>query len=136
MKLLQILCLTTMIIATTEAIQIENHSTNNAYINQITTLRNNGLGEVPYIEQTYIVVVPGQTIDTNTYGGYYQKVTAVSFNLGNSKFDISASPENSNARVTINNDGSVITSEGVGMSRHSQTQAITKQMIFQGPRIL
>lgn len=134
MKLVKIVCLTAIVVGSTEAIQIENRSMDNAYINQITTLRNNGLGQIPYIEQTYIVVIPGQTIDTNTYGGYYQKVSAISFNLGNSKFDISASPENSNARVTINNDGSVITSEGVGMSRHSQS--ISKQMSIQGPRIL
>ncbi len=134
MKLVKIVCLTAIVIGSTEAIQIENRSMDNAYINQITTLRNNGLGQIPYIEQTYIVVVPGQTIDTHTYGGHYQKVSAISFNLGNNKFDISASPENSNARVTINNDGSVVTSEGVGMSRHSQN--ISKQMSIQGPRIL
>lgn len=136
MKVIKMLCLTVVVITTAKAIQIENRSADNASINQITTLRNNGLGEVPYIEQTYIVVVPGQTVNINSYGGYYQKVTDVSFTLGNSKFDINVSPDNSNAKVTINNDGSVATTEGVGMSRHSQTQNVTKQMIFQGPRIL
>lgn len=134
MKLLKILCLTVLAIPTIEAVQIENRSSSNAYVSQITTLRNNGLGEVPYIEQTAVIVVPGQTIDISTYGDYYQKVTNVTFNHGNSVFEIRVKPNDSHAKITINDDGSVNTTEGVGMSRHSQN--ITRQIQIQGTRML
>lgn len=134
MKLLKILCLTSMAIAHIEAIEIENRSTTNAYITQITTLNDNGLDQVPSIQQTYIVLVPGQTINTDTYGSQYQTVTNVTFNLNNALYEVRAAPENTNAKVIINNNGSVTTTEGVGLSRQSKN--ISQQILIQGTRML
>lgn len=108
MKSLQILYLTVMVIATAEAIQVENYSTSNAYIDQITTLRNNNS---PYLEDVSVIMEPGNTVGMLLD----QNVIALHLKLSNnSEFDISTPFRNKGiAKVTINKDGSVVVSKGV-----------------------
>jgi hypothetical protein len=107
MKSLQILYLTVMVIATAEAIQVENYSTSNAYIDQITALRDNS----PYYLEDKVIIGPDNTVGMLLD----QKVIAFHLKLGNnSEFDISTPFRNKGiAKVTINKDGSVVVSKGV-----------------------
>ena len=128
--------LSCLIIASSHAVEIQNHSTLPALIDKITLSVNTGLDEQPSIQERNINVAPNQTISHKELTGQaHAIVSQVALVVNNVIYLFAISPKHQRGSITIKTDGHIISSEGINIIEQRFAVAPTRNTQV-GPRMI
>ena len=136
MNICKVFGLSCLIIASSHAVEIQNHSTLPALIDKITLSVNTGLDEQPSIQERKIKIAPNQTISHKELSGQaYAIVLQVALVFNNTIYLFAISPQQQSGFITIHTDGHISSSKDINLTERRSTVFPIRNKQF-GPRLI
>ena len=136
MNICKIFALCCLIITSNHAVEIQNHSTLPALIDNVVLSFNTGLGDQPSIQERNINIAPGQRINHKELSGQTNAIVLqVALASNNIIYVLAISPERQQGHITINTHGHITSSEGINLIEQRSAVAPTRSKPV-GPRMI
>ncbi len=114
-----------------QAVEIHNKTTIPAIINQITVMSNDGYNVHDTIKNAHIIINPHQTVEL----GESFKIVALSLIFNNISYQLHITSTPQNARLSIENDGNIQTSDNITITSQDELISYKKPRTI-GPRLI
>ncbi len=131
-----IIGLSCLVIASSHAIEVHNHSSLPALIDKITVTVDTGLDIQPSIKETNSTIAPGNQVNHQELTGQaHAIVRQIALQHNNVIYLFVVSPDQQKGSITINADGRISSSNGIDLTDQRSVVAPTRDRPV-GPRMI